>query len=181
MEMNNSTPTQEPSSTSTPGSSPNNRNVIIAVVVALVLCCCCLVIGVGGYYGYQAYVKTQETLKEFENLDIPTGVPSMPDLPDGTSIPGVDLSSVPTGGLGDPTTRYTAWLAVQVVAMISDCPTPQAAGTTIEVTSQPDANGEWKETWNIDCGNGSSKPFNITFTPDANGVVNVNVDLSVIP
>ncbi len=53
---------------------------------------------------------------------------------------------------------------------------PTSAGTTITVTQQPDAAGEWKEKWDVNCGDGTNKPYNVTFTPE-NGIVNVNVEM----
>lgn len=46
----------------------SNRNLIIGVVMAIVLCCCCLVSAVAGYYGYQAYVKAQQVVDQFDDL-----------------------------------------------------------------------------------------------------------------
>lgn len=162
---------------STPPISPSpeapkksNRNLIIGVVIALVLCCCCLVVGVGGYYGYQAYKAAQQTVQQLDNIEIPTDIPFDPN-----QLP-TNLGEVPTGGLADETTRYTAWMSLQLVGMMSGCEAPTAATTTISVSQQPDASGKWVESWNVDCGNGSFKPFNVTFTPE-NGIVNVNVEL----
>ncbi len=153
----------------------SNRNVIIAVVVAVVLCCCCTLTAVGGYYGYQAYTTAQTAINEFE---IPTSIPLDPNDPSSPSIPVPSLNSgdAPQGGLTDSTTRVTAWATLQIVAAVSGCSTPTADGTTIDVTQQPDSNGEWIEEWNINCGDGSSKPFKVTFTP-VNGVVSVNVEI----
>ncbi len=161
-----STPPINPSSEA----PKSNRNLIIGIVIALVLCCCCLVVGVGGYYGYQAYVAAQQAVQQFEDIEIPTGVPFDPN-----NLPA-DVGEVPQGGLADETTRYTAWLSLQLVGMMSGCETPTAATTTISVTQQPDASGVWVEAWNVDCGNGSFKSYNVTFTPE-NGIVNVNVEL----
>lgn len=161
-----STPPINPSSEA----PKSNRNLIIGIVIALVLCCCCLVVGVGGYYGYQAYIAAQQAVQQFEDIEIPTGVPFDPN-----NLPA-DVGEVPQGGLADETTRYTAWLSLQLVGMMSGCETPTAATTTISVTQQPDASGVWVEAWNVDCGNGSFKSYNVTFTPE-NGIVNVNVEL----
>ncbi len=168
-----STPQFDP----TPEAAPkSNRNLIIGIVIAVVLCCCCLVVGVGGYYGYQAYTAAQQAVQQFDDIeipdiqDIPTGLPIDPNnLPTG-------IGEVPTGGLADDSTRYAAWLSVQLVGMMSGCETPTAATTTISVTQQPDSNGIWVEAWNVDCGSGSFKSYNVTFTPE-NGVVNPTVEL----
>lgn len=159
-----------PSINSSPEAPKSNRNLIIGIVIAVVLCCCCVVTAAGGYYGYQAYVAAQQAVQQFDDIEIPTGIPFDPNqLPEVTG-------EVPQGGLADEATRYTAWLSVQLVGMISGCETPTAQGTTISVVQQPDGSGEWVEDWNVDCGNGSSQSYKVTFTPE-NGVVNVNVAL----
>ncbi|MBI2331493.1 MAG: hypothetical protein HYU84_04900 [Chloroflexi bacterium] len=148
----------------------NNRNMIIGVVIALVLCCCCIVTGVGGYYGYQAYVVAQQVVEDIEDFPIP----SDPNATPGS--PSFDTSGeVPEGGLADEQTRVFAWASVQLVGIMSGCNTPTVEGTTITVTQQPDAGGIWYEDWNVNCGDGSTKTFPIKFTPE-NGVVNVEVE-----
>lgn len=164
-----STPPINPS----PEAPKSNRNLIIGVVIAVVLCCCCVVTGAGGYYGYQAYVKAQEAVQQFDDIEIPE-IPS--DIPfDPNNLP-TDMGDVPQGGLSDETTRYSAWLSLQLVGMMSGCETPTASTTTIEVTQQPDASGIWKEAWNVDCGNSSFQTYTVTFTPE-NGVVTPSVEL----
>jgi len=164
---------------STPPISPSseapksNRNLIIGVVIAVVLCCCCVVTGAGGYYGYQAYLTAQQSVQQFDDLEIPN-IPS--DIPiDPNNLP-TDFGDLPQGGLSDETTRYSAWLSVQLVGMMSGCEAPTAATTTISVVQEPDSNGIWVEAWNVDCGNGSFTSYNITFTPE-NGVVNPTVEI----
>lgn len=156
----------------------SNRNVIIAVVVAVILCCCCLAFAVAGYYGYQAYIAAQSTIDQLQNIEIPTAIPFDPNDPSLPSIPlpGLDGSDAPQGGLTDDSTRLVAWSAVQLIGAISGCATPTAQGTTITVLQEPNTNGEWVEEWNVSCGDGSSQPYKVTFTPE-NGVVNVNVEL----
>lgn len=162
-----------PPITPSPEAPKSNRNLIIGVVIAVVLCCCCVVTGAAGYYGYQAYVKAQEAVQQFDNIEIPE-IPT--DIPfDPNNLP-TEMGDVPQGGLSDETTRYSAWLSVQLVGMMSGCEAPSAGTTTIEVTQQPDASGIWKEAWNVDCGNGSFKSYNITFTPE-NGIVTPTVEL----
>jgi hypothetical protein len=163
-------PTQAPDS-----KQASNRNIIIAVVVVIILCCCCTVTAVGGYYGYQSYLAAQSAINDFA---IPTDIPLDPNDPSSPSIPlpSFDSKDAPQGGLTDPTTRVTAWTALQIVASVSGCATPTTEGTTIDVIQQPDSNGEWIEEWNVNCGDGSSKPFKVTLTP-VNGVVSVNVEI----
>lgn len=156
----------------------NNRNLIIGVVVAVVLCCCCVVTGVGGYYAYQTYVAAQQAVEDFQNLDIPipTDVPFDPNNTD-FATPEFDFSGeVPSGGLADDETRLTAWFSVQIIAAISGCSAPTVEGTTIAVLQEPDANGEWVEEWNVNCGDGTSKPFKVTYTTES-GVITPNVEL----
>lgn len=157
----------------------SNRNLIIGIVVAVVLCCCCVVTGLAGYYGYQAYLEAQRVAQEIQQLDIPTEIPFNPIDPQSTDVPIPDFDvsgDVPQGGLADETTRYTAWLSVQIVGAISGCTTPTTDGTTIAVVQQPDGAGVWKEEWTVNCGDGSFKPYTVTFTPE-NGIVNVTVDV----
>lgn len=155
----------------------SNRNVIIGVVVALVLCCCCVVTGVGGYYSYQAYVTAQQAVEDFDNFPIPTDVPFVPGDPNATpGSPNFDTSGeVPEGGLADQETRVFAWASVQLIGIMSGCNTPTVEGTTITVSQDPDASGVWREDWNVNCGDGTSKTFPVKFTPE-NGIVNVEVE-----
>ena len=159
----------------------NNRNLIIGIVVAVVLCCCCVVTGVAGYYGYQTYIAAQQAVEDLQNFEIPeipTDVPFNPADPNSTvEVPEFDFSGeVPSGGLADENTRYSAWLSVQIVGAISGCSAPTVDGTTIAVLEQPNASGEWVEEWNVNCGDGNSQTFKVTFTPE-NGIVNVNVEI----
>lgn len=155
--------------------SGTNRNLIIGIVIAIVLCCCCAITAVAGYYGYQTYLQTQQAIQEFESFEIPTVSPNSenPNQP----APEFDVSGdVPEGGLADDETRLTAWFSLQLVAIISGCETPTVQGTTITVIQQPDASGVWREEWNVNCGDGTTQPFNVTFTPE-NGFVNVSVEM----
>lgn len=104
-------------------------------------------------------------------------LPVDPNNPNGPQIDiPLDTELLPQGGLTDTETRYTAWLSVQLVAAISGCDTPDAAGTTISVVQEPNANGEWVEEWSVKCASGDPKPYRVTFTPE-NGIVNVNVEM----
>lgn len=153
----------------------SNRNLIIGIVVAVVLCCCCVVTGVGGYYAYQTYVAAQQAVEDLQNLDIPeipTDVPFNPLDPNSTAVaPEFDFSGdMPSGGLADDETRLSAWLQVQIYAAISGCSAPTVEGTTISVTQQPDSSGAWAEEWNVNCGDGTSQSFTVTYS-DQNGVI----------
>ena len=151
----------------------SSRKLIISIIAIILFGCCCLVLGVGGYYGYQAYLTAQQAVQQFDDLEIPN-IPS--DIPiDPNNLP-TDFGDLPQGGLSDETTRYSAWLSVQLVGMMSGCEAPTAATTTISVVQEPDSNGIWVEAWNVDCGNGSFTSYNITFTPE-NGVVNPTVEI----
>lgn len=162
-----------------PSAAPkNNRNVIIGVVVAVVLCCCCLVTGIGGYYGYQAYVAAQQAVEDIQNFEIPEVPTDVPFVdPNGDPvIPDFDTSgALPEGGLSDDETRVVAWASVQLIGIMSGCTAPTVDGTTISVIQEPDGNGVWREEWNVNCGDGTSQTFPLTFTPE-NGIVNVTVD-----
>ena len=151
----------------------SNRNLIIGVVIAVVLCCCCVVTGAAGYYGYQAYITAQQAVQQFEDIQIPE-IPS--DIPlDPNNLP-TGVGEVPTGGLADEGTRSLAWYQIIGYSTDSGCSAPNAQTTTIAVTQQPDSNGEWVEDWNVDCGDGTAKPFKVTFT-QANGIVIPIVEL----
>jgi hypothetical protein len=177
MESTNFTP--EP-----PANSNKNRNVIIGIVVAIVLFCCCVATAVAGYQGYQLYVQAQRTMQEFQNFEIPeisTLMPFDPADPNSTPfVPEFDFGGeeLPEGGLTDTNTRFTAWLSVQIIASVSGCASPTAQGTAISVTQQPDSNGVWVEEWDVNCGDGTSKPYNVTFTPQS-GYVDVEVEFPI--
>lgn len=141
----------------------NNQKTIIWVVVAVLLCCCCVAAGVAGWYGYQAYLTAQQVVEDVQDFEIPTDIPNLD--PSG---------EIPSGGLADAETRALAWASVQVVGLMSGCNMPTAEGTTINVTQQPDASGEWREDWNVNCGDGTFKTFPLTFTSQG-GVINVTV------
>jgi hypothetical protein len=131
----------------------SNRNIIVIILVAVVLCCCCVVAGVGGYYGYQAYQAARDTVE---------------------TLPGFGEGDLPAGGLSDDVTRATAWGSMLFTGPIFDCATPTVEGTAIEVVQEPDSNGVWIERWDVACGDGTTRPFTITFSP-ADGYTDVNI------
>ncbi|MBV6393587.1 MAG: hypothetical protein KPEEDBHJ_02829 [Anaerolineales bacterium] len=154
----------------------SNRNMILYIALGVLLFCCCISVAVGGYYAYKAYVAAQQVVEDVQNFDIPTDVPFNPLDPNATPVPGFDTTGdAPSGGLADKNTRLMAWAAVQLVGMMSGCEMPTVEGTAITVTQQPDANGVWREEWNVNCGNGTFKTFPLVFTPQ-DGFVNVEVE-----
>lgn len=157
----------------------NNQKTILYIAIAVLLCCCCVGTAAGGYYGYQAYVAAQQVMEDVQDFEIPTDVPFVPLDPGSTeTAPNFDTSGeVPEGGLSDEETRFIAWASVQLVGIMSGCTTPTVEGTTITVTQQPDASGQWREEWNVNCGDGTFKAFPLVFTPDSSGFVNVEVEL----
>jgi len=44
------------------------------------------------------------------------------------------------------------------------------------VLEQPDANGNWVEEWNVNCGDGTSQPFKINYTNES-GYITPNVEI----
>ena len=146
---------------------PGNRNVIIIVGVAILLCCCIVVVVVGAYYAYQSYQATAQSFNDFA-----------PDIsqPPATS-PSVDVGSsdLPQGGITDDLLRKDTWQYLGIAALAQSCE-PDAAGTTIDVTQEPDAVGIWIERWTVACADGSTKAFDVTFTPDPNGGTNLHVE-----
>jgi len=157
--------------------SNSNRNIIIGVAVAVILCCCCVATAAAGYYGYKAYLAAQSTYEDLQNFEIPTGIPSDPNDPNSPIIPvpNLDSSAAPQGGLTDDSTRVVAWSTVQIFASLQGCAKPTVEGTIISVKQQPDSSGIWKEVWTVNCGDGTTQPFDLTFTPE-NGIVNVSID-----
>lgn len=154
--------------TPTPGQK-SNRNLIIGIVAAVVVCCCCTAAALGGYYAWKAYQATQNALEEIQDFELPTDIPT--GLP---SVPGLEDAELPQGGLADDVSRATAWGTIVLTGSIFECLSPAVTGTSIEVVQEPDANGVWIENWNVACGEGATKSFKITFTPEG-GFTNVNV------
>jgi hypothetical protein len=139
-----------------------NRNLIISIVAVLLFGCCCLVVGVGGYYGYQAYVAARETVAEIqEEFEIPVDPndPNSPNVP----MPFMPFSESPEGGLGDERAREFVWAQIPIYYQEANCPSPKADTTEITVVTQPNAEGSWQEEWNVDCGNGTFHTFVVDF------------------
>lgn len=153
----------------------SNRNLMIGIVIASLLCCCLVVTAAGGYFGYKAYLTAQAAKNAMQDFQLPTD-PSNPDQPiiPIPGIPGFGSGDLPQGGLTDDVTRATAWGSLLVTGSIYGCESATVEGTTIEVVSQPDANGKWVEKWNTPCGDGTNKSFTITFTPQ-NGITGVDI------
>jgi hypothetical protein len=167
----------------TPVEAPKKSNtpLIIGIVVVVLLCCCCLIVGgglllfmgnsVGGVY---SSINEQLTaMPEIPSMPAGTVEPSNPsDTPSNPSIPS-DL--IPQGGLGDDTQRATAWGKVIISAVMSGCNASDASKTTIDVLQQPDSAGVWKEKWTVTCDNGENKSYDVSFTPGAQGVTDIDV------
>lgn len=169
-----------------------NTMLIVGIVVAVLLCCCCLVvIGAFTLLG-PAVSQTFSTINsDFELTAVPD-LPIDPELPGNPEpsdpsqsddpfempeIPALPSDAVPQGGLGDDLLRVNTWSYVLIGAAASGCTSPNPATTVIEVTQEPDSNGVWEERWTVDCGDGTEKPFDITFTPNPNGGTDINVKL----
>jgi hypothetical protein len=162
-----------------------NTTLIIIIVVVIVLCCCCVIVGGGGYYYFSTKVKdTYSSINEalmtpsvpdIPVIPLPTNESGTPEIPDMPSIPN---NVIPQGGLGDDVLRANTWGYVITAAALSSCVTTEADKVTIDVLEQPDSAGVWKEKWTVACDGGSTKAFEITFTPSAKGGTDISVTSS---
>ncbi|MCZ2126200.1 MAG: hypothetical protein LC099_00305 [Anaerolineales bacterium] len=172
-----------------PSAPPKNNRALIIVVVAVVLLCCCCVTAIGGYYGYKGYVAAKQAKEDFQNFKMPDGTPFIPSMPGGPSDPdnpnnpdNPDTQNynfdefAPKGGRADDVTRITAWTIVQFGGLLSGCTAPTVDGTTISVTQEPDSSGVWREDWNVNCGDNTTKMFHLKFTPQDDGMTNVEIE-----
>ena len=140
----------------------SNRNLIISIVAVLLFGCCCIVVGVGGYYGYQAYVAMQERVAEIQEefaIPVDPNDPNSPNVP----IPFTPFSEAPEGGLADERAREFVWVQIPIYYQEANCPEPKAETTEITVITQPNAEGSWQEEWKVDCGNGTFHVFVVDF------------------
>ena len=143
----------------------SNRNLIISIIVIFVFGCCCLATGVGGYYGYKAYVAVKGAVDEVQQtFEIPVNPndPNSPNVP----ISFTPFSESPEGGLGDERAREFVWTQIPIYYQEANCPSPKADTTEITVVTQPNAEGSWQEEWNVDCGNGTFHVFVVDFVTE---------------
>ena len=166
-----------------PAPKKNNTVLIVVAVVFALLCCCCILI-VGGFALLGPTVgNTFESIEE----SLPYEMPSEEELPSVEDVPFIeedgegfvpDMSAyVPTGGLGDEILRTDTWLNITFSAAMANCviPADGAENTGIEVTQNPDGAGVWVERWTVPCEDGSSKAFDITFTPADGGGTDISI------
>ena len=106
-----------------------------------------------------AYTEPATTLEPTEELVTPEPTYQEPDV----------STFIPEGGLGDETLRASTWGYVFLFASIANCELSDASSTQIEVSQQPDASGKWMELWTVSCNDGTTRNYNVTFTPSANG------------
>ena len=154
----------------------SKTGLIIGIVVVALLCCCCLVIvGVMLFLG-PAVRNTFSSVNQ--QLTAMPGIPPMPSgtsEPSNPSVPSIPSGLIPQGGLGNDVERATAWGYVITSAALSGCSATDASKTTIDVLSQPDSAGAWKEKWTVTCDDGSKKSFDVSITPNNNGAPDVKV------
>lgn len=161
----------------------SNRTLIIVVVVLVILCCCC-VVAVAGYYGWQTYQTTRQTIDDFvpavPDFDQPDSsqpdysAPDEPALPD-FDVPDLGAGAPPQGGLADDVLRNDTWQLINISAVALGCSEPDAAASRIEVTGEPDAIGIWSERWTIACTSGGEQAFDVDFIPSADGGTTFNI------
>jgi len=161
--------------------SKMSTGALISVVVIVLVVIGCCVIGVGAF-AYSRYVAAGNALPGMSGqiATATTGGLSGTTVAPASSS-GSSASTVPTGGLGDETTRATAWayaLTAILQANPTSCTAPDASNTTIEVTQQPDSSGAWQERWAVACGSGTSIPVDITFSPTGNGVFTIKATVA---
>ena len=155
----------------------SNTGLIIGIVVVVLLCCCCLiVIGLLTLMGPMVG-------KVFSSINnslltpvpvLPGGV--VPATPDLSGIPTISSDQIPQGGKSDQFSRILAWSKVLIAASTNGCGyNLKPSDTQIKVTQEADSKGVWKEQWTVVCDDGTKKPYDITFTPDASGVTDIVV------
>ncbi len=170
-----------------PASKKMSTGTLIgAVVIVLVVVDCCM-IGVGAF-AYSRFAAADSALPGMSGqiATAASGGLSAPGFSSGTTVApgsssGSSVSAVATGGLGDETTRATAWgyaLTAVLQANPMSCTVPDATHTTIEVTQQPDSSGAWQERWMVACDGASAIPVNMTFTPSSGGMFTVKATVA---
>jgi hypothetical protein len=163
----------------------NNTVLIIVAVVAVLLCCCCIVIGGVLALAGPAVGNTFESIQEGIDQGIPEEFPYQEENPFGEESQDPDEYNsdqlgqyIPNGGLGDELLRTDTWINVTLSAAMANCivPADGAQNTRIEVINNPDASGAWIERWTVPCEAGSSKAFEITFTPNESGGTDLSIE-----
>ena len=163
----------------------SNTALIIVVAIVVVVVGLCL-IGVGAF-AYSRYVAAGNALPGMSGqvaTAVSTGSPASSLPSDATAAPVLQSgssSTTPSGGLGDEITRTMGWgraLSAIFQANPTSCQAPDAANTSIEVTQQPDSSGVWQERWNVACGNSTSIPVDMTFTPTSGGIFNIKAKIA---
>ena len=163
----------------------NNTVLIIVAVVVVLLCCCCVaIIGAVVLMG-PTVGNTFESIQEGIDQGLPEEFPYQEENPFGEESQDPDEYNpdqfgqyIPSGGLGDELLRTDAWVNVALSAAMANCivPADGAQDTRIEVINNPDASGVWIERWTVPCEAGSSKAFEITFTPATSGGTDFSVE-----
>ncbi|MDX9991455.1 MAG: hypothetical protein RBS68_05335 [Anaerolineales bacterium] len=163
----------------------NNTVLIIVAVVVVLLCCCCIVV-VGAFALLGPTVGNSfESIEEGINQGVPEEFPYQEENPFGEESQDPDESNadelgqyIPSGGLGDEMLRADTWVNVAISAALATCivPADGAQNTIIEVIDDPDSAGVWVERWTLPCDGGSSKAFDVTFTPAASGGTDISVE-----
>ncbi len=156
----------------------NRTWMVVAIVAGIFLCCCCL--GVGGVLAYGAYTAStavsdvQEEFAPFvEEFESGESDPSTEETPFDLPIFG----GIPQGGRGDDLLRTDTWTYVLFTAALAGCEPTDPDATEIEVTQQPDENGNWSERWVVQCLNMDPVPVIVDFAPTAQGGTDISVRL----
>ena len=166
-----------------PEPQKSNKGLMIGVggIAIVVLLCCCLAIVVIAAMTIMGPV-IGNVFSTINNSLLTPSVPdfsTLPATPDISDIPTLssDVSDlIPQGGRGDEILRASAWAQVILSTSLEGCSyNPNASDTQIEVTQEPDSSGVWEEQWAVTCDDGSTKPYNVTFTPTTGGSAEINV------
>ncbi len=144
-----------------------------SIAIVILLCCCAVVVVIAAVTIMGPVVgSVYSTI----NNSLMT-----PNFPDDFPPPSVEMTVVPSdvvpqGGKGDDVQRASAWASVLITASLDGCSYDlKASDTQIKVTQEPDSQGVWDEEWTVACDGGTKKAYTVTFTPDANGITEVDV------
>ncbi len=162
----------------------NNTVLIVVAVIAVLLCCCCLSVVAALAFLGPTVSETFESIEEGIEQGVPYEMPAEGEDPfpgegneDGGETYGLS-DYIPAGGLGDEVLRTDTWFNVTFSAAMASCSIPAdgAQNTTIDVIQDPDSAGVWVERWTVPCDEGSTKSFDITFTPSASGGTDISIE-----